>query len=496
MKLVGYMPDADPLADGALINCNRVVPTYRGIAAAPSQQATSMADLSATCIGAASLTKIDGSTRTFAAFSTHIKEQSGSTWADVSESSVTGYPAVTHRVRFAQYGNVSLAVAKEFVLQKSDTSGNFGKVTSTASGSTVTAPSASIVEVVNDHVFLCDTAGVPGFAGDAGDRWIASALGDYTDWTPDVATLCVTGRLTSVPGKITAARRFGNQLIIYKELGMYVGSNVGPPVIWSFPELPNASVGTFGQESVCQVGTPEQPLHFFVSRDDFYMFDGSRVFGVGRKVKERFFSELNLAEADLIICLPDRTKDIIRIFYPSSGAAQLNACLVFNYRSQEWGRDDHSIEFAFNYLAAGVTYNDLGNLYSTYNDLPNASYDEAFQGARTSQPGVFDTTHGLNTMTGTPGDATLTPAHFGSDDVVSLVMRLSPRWITRPTAGNVNNYYWMDSGDTPVLDTTTTMSAASFDFLRSARWHRFDFSWSGDWETNALQINAVGDGAE
>jgi hypothetical protein len=496
VKLLGYMPDADPLTDGALLDCDGVLPTYRGISSAPSQQATSMDDLSATCIGAASLTKINGDTRTFAAFSTHIKEQSGTSWADVSENSVSGYPAVTDRWRFAQYGNVSLAVAKEVVLQKSDSAGNFGKVTSTASGSTVTAPSASIVETVNDFVFLCDTTGVPGFVSDQGERWIASALGDYTDWTPSAATQCVTGTVKSVPGKITAARRFGDQIVLYKERGMFVGSYVGPPVIWQFPELPTAGVGTFSQESVCHLGTPEQPIHFFVGRDDFYMFDGARVFPVGRDVKDRFFAELNLTEADRIICLPTKGQDIVRVFYPSSGAAQLNACLTFNFRSRRWGRDDHTVEYAFEYLATGVTYDDLGSLYSTYDDLPSASYDEAFQGAKTTQPAVFDTTHGLNTLTGTPGTATLTPAHFGSDQVVSRVTRINPRWITRPDTASLDNYYWMDSGDTPTLDTTVQMSAASFDFIRSARWHKFDFAWTGSWETNVMAVEAMPDGAE
>lgn len=491
MKLLSYQPDADPLEDGALLECFAVVPTYRGIAGAPTGiQAQDVSVLPATCQGAASLTKLDGGTRTFAGTQTKLYEAPD--WSDVSDGT---YATVLARWEFAQYGNVSLAVAKEVVLQASATSGPFGAVTSTASGSTVTAPAAACIEVVNDFVFLADTTGADG-GGDEPDRWIASAMGDYEDWTPDIGTQCVTGRLTSVPGKIVAARKFGDQIVLYKQKGFYIGSYVGPPIIWSFPEVPSANTGTFCQESVINLGTPEQPLHFFVGPDDFYLFDGARPVPIGKGVKERFFSELNIDEAHQIVCVPNRRMGIVRIHYPSGGSASLNACLIFNYRVKRWGRDDRTIEFAFEYLAPGVTYDGLGGLYATYDSLPDLTYDEAFSGAKVPQSAYFSTSHVLHTLTGSAQSSGFTTSHYGDDGFNTLVSRLTPRWITRPSSGQMENGYWMVSGDGPTLESAKQMIDGRFDLLRTAAWHQFTFTLSGNWEVNAMRVDSQPDGEE
>lgn len=496
MKLLSYAPDLDPIQDGVLLECDHVVPTWRGIASAPSAADANQTVLAATAIGGASLVKISGDVRTFAGTSTKLWEQSGSDWTDVSEGTTAYASSVTDRWRFAQYGDVSLATAKEIVLQFSNGAGAFAKVTSTATGSTVTAPSAAVVEVVNDFIFVGNTTGMPTATGDQPDRWACSAIGDYSRWTPDIGVQCVTGRLTSIPGKITAIRKFGDQVAIFKERGIYLGNYEGPPIVWRFPEVPTANNGTWCQESVIQIGTPEQPLLFFVGRDDFYVFDGARPIPVGLGVKETFFSTLNVSEADQIICLHDRTNSVVYVYYPVGSSSTLTAALVYHYRTKKWGVDNRSIEYAFEYLASGLTYNDLGNFYSTYADLPSTGYDEAFPGGKTPKPGFFNTSHDLYTLTGTGTSSTLTSHDFGSDDTRTTITRITPRWITRPSAGSMVNYFWDNSGDSPTTGSTVTMASGRFDVIRSGGWHRFAFTLSGDWEFNELAIDSQVDGLE
>lgn len=500
MKLATYAPDLDPITDGVLLECNHVVPTFRGIAAAPSQAAADItANAASAAIGAATLIKIDGSQRTFYGSDTKLYEEVSKAWTDVSSGA---YTQVTGRWRFAQYGNVSLAVSKQNVLQATS-SGAFTVVTSTASGSTVTAPSASVMEVVNDFVFLGDTTGVPGFTGDAGDRWACSAMGDYANFYPAQSTQAATGRLTSTPGKITAIKKFGDQVVVYKERGIYLGSYVGIPLIWSFPEVPTALQGTWCQESVISLGTPEQPLHFFVGRDDFYLFDGAHPVPVGYGVREKFFTDLNTAVADMIHMTLDRNNARVYVHYPKSPSTVCNACLVFNYRTKKWGVDNRSTEFSFEYIGGAIAYSGLGTYLTTvlgttakYGTVINRTYGNLTPKGAGFRPAIFDASHVLYTLTGAGISADLVTHDFGTDNVNATVQRLTPRWITRPDAASVNNYYWMASGDNFVLDTTTQMSDGRFDFLRSAAWHRFGFTFSGDWELNELKVEAQQAGNE
>lgn len=500
MKLVTYAPDLDPVLDGSILECEAVVPTLRGIASAPSGVP---AEITATAVSAvvsaATLIKVNGDARTFYGSNTKLYESVSKAWTDVSGSS---YTAVGGRWRFAQYGNVSLAVSKENVLQ-STSSGNFATVTK-VSGSTVTAPSASIIEVVNDFIFLGDTTGVPGYTADTGDRWACSALGDYTDYTPAQATQSATGRLTSTPGKIRAIRKFGDQVVIYKDRGMYLGNYVGIPQIWSFPEIPTAQQGTWCQESVVSLGTPERPLHFFVGRDDFYVFDGANVSPVGYGVKERFFQDLNTTAADMICIVQDRDNSRLNIYYPKSPSSVNNACLVWNYRTKKWGVDDQTIEFAFEYIGGSVSYSGLGAYLTTLlgstatygSNIPLTYGNLVPQGAK-FVPAIFNSRHALLTLDGPGSASSLTTSHLGSDDIVTLVTRVTPRWIVKPSTATLANYYWQGSGETPVSDTTNQMtSAGRFDFLRSASWHKFSMSLTGTWELNQMTIDTVPDSYE
>ena len=491
MKLLSYQPDADPTQDGVITACTATIPTYRGIGAAKSPQDTLNNALASTCIGAASLLKLDSTSRTFAGTTTKLYELLSGAWTDRS-SGGGSYTTVTNRWRFAQYGDVSLATNKNNALQYSS-SGAFAKVTKSA----VDAPMADIVETVGNFVFLANVVNGPSpYNTDAANRWWCSAIGDYTDWTPAVATQCATGLLTSVPGGITAVRKFGDQCVIYKRKGMYIGTYVGPPVIWSFPEIPTALTGTWCQESVVNIGTPEQPLHFFVGPDDFYIFDGTRPMSVGNGIKETFFNTVNIAAANQIQLVQNRSRTLVYVYYPSGSSTTCNACLVFNYRTKKWGVDDLSIEYAFEYINPGVTYDGLGTYYSTYGDFPTSAYDVAFVGADTIMPAVFKTDHKIYTLNGSGTTSTVTSHDMGTDNVVTNVSRLLPRFITKPSSASVTNYIRATSGDTLTSDQTTTMAGGRFDFMRSSPWHRFVFSFSGDWELSEVNVVAHQDGLE
>jgi hypothetical protein len=471
IQLLGYAPDASPDIVGVLTNCSGVVPTLRGMKGAPTPASAGMATLDATCQGAALLTKLDGTTRLIAGTGKKLQEAGASTWTNVSRAA-TYTAGSTARWRFAQQENVSFAANGADTLQASVSTGAFSCVAG--------APVAAIVETVGKFVFAFNTS-----ANAHGIQW--SALGDYTDWTAAVSTQAGSDTLEETPGGITAGRRFGNVIVVYKKNSMFLGINVGPPNIWQFDLIPG-SAGALSQEVVVNIGTPDNPKHIFMGEDDFYVFDGAQPRPIGtNRVRSQVFGELLQSVYYASTALHDKRNSLVYFYYPTTDSPKPNKCVVYNYRSDKWGVDDRQIEATTDFIASTVSYGGLGALYSTYADFPNLSYGLAFLGSSQTLPAIFTTSHELKTMNGMAGSTSFTTGDLGDDSRFTTATRIWPRFITEPTSATLTNYYKNTSGDSLTTDATTTLDNGRFDFMRDARWHRLQFNLSGDWEMSGFR---------
>lgn len=481
----GYAPDTDSTIPGIFTNCANVVPSMKGFAGSPSPQTTQLPALAAAAQGSAVLRKLDDTTRFFAGTGTALYEAATTSWTTVTRAVGGAYSLGTDvRWRFAQFGDTSLAIAKSDTLQFSAT-GAFANVT---------GPKASIVETVNQFVFLFDTNEAT--FGDSPNRWWCSALGDYTDWTPAVATQCASGLLIGSPGKITAGKRFGEGIIAYKTRSLYIGIYIGPPAVWEFRQIPG-EVGALSQEAVVNVGTSEDPKHIFMGEFDFYSFDGARPIPIGSPwIKETVFGELDRSFQHLVATLHDRANSRVYFFYPGSASITLSKCVVYNYKTNKWGRDDRNIEIPVDYTSSAITYSDLGTLFSTYGDLPSVSYGSAFWSAAVPIPAIFNTSHLVQTLTGASVTSSITTGDYGDDTVLTLLSRAKLRYTTAPTSADMVNYYRENIGDALTTDHTTPQISARFDVLRSARWHRMRFDFVGDWEASGFVPDVRKDGLE
>lgn len=488
----GYAPDADPTTPGVITNCGAIVPTLRGYKGAPAPQTVSgLSALAAACRGAASLQKLDNTNRVFAGTTTKLYELSSGSWTDRTRASGGDYSlAADGRWRFAQFGDVSLAAGKADILQSS-TTGAFANV---AAG----APKAAIVETVGNFVFLFDVND-QGALYDSADRpngWWCSAINDQTDWTPAISTQSATGTLVGTPGKIRAGKRFGEQIVAFKDRSMFLGTYVGAPAIWSFNEVPGG-VGALSQECVVNIGTPENPKLAFMGYEDFYVFDGSRPVPIGEnRVKESVYMSLNRSRSEQCLSLHDRTNALVYFFYPVADAANPDKCVVWNYRTNTWGRDDRTVQAVFEYIGAATTYADVGTDFSTYGGMPSVGYGSAFWTDSYPTPAIFNTSNLLQTLDGAASTGSITTGDVGDDAVVSTVTRVKARYLTSPTSASLVNYYRMNLGDALTTDATTSQSSSRFDFIRSARWHRLRFDFTGDVELPGFEIDLTRDGDE
>lgn len=469
MELLGFTPDLPVETPGTLADVMGMVPSAKGLKSAPSP--ITVATLAATCMGAASLVKLDNTSRTFAATNSALYELSSGSWTSVGHTTYSA--GSTDRWSFAQYGDVSLVSSKEVRLQQSST-GNFAYVTS--------APSASILCIAQNFVFAFNTKdGTAGTSfGDSPDRWWCSALGSYTDWSPAIATQSASGRLTQTPGAITAGKMLGDLVVAYKSRAVYVGVYQGAPEIWRFTEVANFC-GAVSNEVVVPIALANGGfMHLFMGQDDFYRFDGSRPAAIPNNLKEWVFQRLDQANAYKSFAVHDIRNSVVRWYFPTGST--VGTCVAFNYKTGRWGRDDRTVQFGFEFIQPGISYDSLGTSYSTYDAFPASSYDQAFAGSQVRQPAIFNSSNVLQTLTGTGGSWSFTTGVFGSEDVYSSVTRVRCRYQSAPTSPQLTNYYSNQLGTGYTADQNVVGDGSKFDLIRSAKWHRFTVSGTGDME--------------
>lgn len=486
-RLVGFAPDLPPDTPGIVIDGYGFVPTMKGMEAAPKKVSAGVDTVTATAVGAASLIKIDGTIRTFVGTGTQLLEASGSTWTDRSAGTYS-----STRWRFAQFGDTSLAAGGTGIPLQASASGAFA----TATG----APKCSLVETLRTQVMVFDTNEAT--FGAQPDRWWACAQNDVGDWTPALATLCVTGRLVSTPGAIIGAKRLNDDVAVYKEGSLYLGRFVEAPIVWKF-DVVNDHVGAVNHESILRIteaGLPD--VHFFMGRDNFYAFDGLRPVAIGTPIKDFFFQdEFNYKYRDNVRAVWDRDKGRVVWFYPSNDSASgaLDRYIAYHPRSQRWGTPVNlSVRWAFAYTpASGPTYNTLGDSFSTYADIPALPYDSPYWISNVTRLGVIDGSGVLGSLTGTGDSATMTLFDIGMDGAMTFLRRLRPRFIADPAAGTLYPA-WRDTfgGSLTSGSPSVALRSGRFDLLREARWHRERIEFAESVEITGLDIEAERGGDE
>lgn len=482
--MLSFLPDAPESTPDILTDVD-AIPTLRGYSGPPANLTAGYAALAAACIGAALMFRLDGTTRLLAGTQSKLYEGSGTSWTDVSR--VGSYTTGDTKWRFAQSGNTSLAISKAVQLQSS-TSGAFANVAN--------APKAALMETVGDFVLLanCDDTGT-GLAtgyGDQPNRWWCSQIYLPTaTWAPSVSTQATSGLLVASPGACTGLKRLGAQAVIYKARSMYLGTYVGAPEVFQWQLIPG-EIGVANNEAVVSIGA----AHLFVGFEDIYSFDGSRPTPIGAGIKEFFFADLNKSYAYRIEGIHDFQNQCVWWFYPSGASTTLNAAIIYNYRTQRWGRTSRSIECPLTSVASAVTYDGLATLFASYDLLPAISYDSPFWQSGAPILSVIDTTHTLNTLTGTAATWYITTGYIGDDAKVLTCTRVRPRYGSKPMTASMTAYSSMALGDVPTTGSTSDINGNRYDLIQSARWHQFNLTMTGDGEIQAVLPEMVEAGYE
>lgn len=481
VQFTGFAPDLDPTTQGVIVDCTNLLPVPKGMMAAPAWNDEGLGALPSAAFGLVMAKNLTGSSaRVFAGTSTEIYERSSGSWSSVGSGYSLGPDS---RWRFAQFGNVTLASSKETIIQAS-TTGNFADVDASA-------PKAAVIEVINNQVFAANTN--ESTYGDDPIRWWFSAIGDETDWTPAISTGCVTGQFLDAPGAITAGRRLGDLMIAYKERAIFVGQYVGGSQIWAWTKIPG-NIGVGSQEAVVTTGTAH---YFFATDGDFYRFDGSVPTRIDAPVVQWVKDTTDPLNVRKVIGTYDSANGHAYWFFAGiDGAGKINKGLCYHVATNRWGRLDNTggIDAAAEYIQAGITYDDLGTSFATYDDLPtNISYESPFWTAdKTILAVISSADFKTYTLSGSDSSvpATIKTGMFGDDEEYSVLTRIKPRFTTEPTSGAFD--FCLSYGQ-PICNISggsgVYVPATGFvDHFQSARWHQVTMTLYGQFTITGMTV--------
>jgi hypothetical protein len=479
IPITGFYPDADPTSAGVIIDSDNIIPTLKGsYKAAPTATTTGYAALAAECLGIVEAVLLDATSRLIAGTDTKLYEGSALTWTDRSRAG--NYTTGAKRWRFGVFGNVVISCDGVDILQASTGAG-------VAFADVAGSPKCKVMDVSQGFVMMGATNEAT--YGDQSDRWWCSAIYDYTDWTPAVATQCTTGRLVDVPGPIRAMKALGSNFVAYKDRGLFVGQYIGSPLVWQWTQVPS-EVGCSSHESIANVPGVG---HIFIGQENIYLFNGSGLPSpIGDGIKDWFFTDMNNAYRNNIRTSVDKVRSNVWFFYPRNDSASGNptGAIIYNYKANKWGVWRGNVEAAVEYLTGAVTYDTSTGTY----DAQTFSFDDPKWTNTSPFPAIVDSTHTLMTMTAAAGTSNITFGDVGDDTQYSMLGRVKVRFLSAPTSATMTNQYKQNEGESLTTDSTNTMVDSKFDFHKSARWHRVTLQTIGDCEFSGIAYDLRKDG--
>lgn len=473
--LVGFSPDLDPMEPGILTDCTMVVPYESGLKGAPSAVSPGVTALAAACIGSAATSDLSDSRRLLAGTSTNLYEWDGATWN--LRSRVGNYAAGSDdRWVFLPYGNSTLAATPTAKIQRSTGSG-------LAFADVATAPQAKVIESLLGFVIAFNTTDAT--FGTSPDRWWCSALNDETTWTPSIATQATTGRLIGGAGPLTAAKRFGDDVIAYKARSVFVGRYAGAPVVWDFRQVSN-DVGCVGQEAIADTMIG----HIFVGQDNVYLFDGTtpRPLPNSLALRNWLFADMNPAFRYRTIVAWDKASHTVSIYYCAQGSSAIDSCVVYHVLTTQWGRANRSIQAALLYTSAALTYAGSSTI-TTYETGPMVPYDSAFWTSGAQVPSIFDTTNTLLNLAGATAASSFTTGDIGDEAGYTFCDNMRVRYAQQPTTSTATGFARDQEGGTLVTGQTAAQADGRHNMRQRGRFHRFTVSQKGDWKATAVRAD-------
>lgn len=470
--LKSFAPDANYLTPNIVLDLDGGYPSENGgIASLPAPSDMSEA-LASACLGCFSFRDLSANFRTIAGTATKLYELAvDTTWTDVSI--VTGY-STTNRWRYVAWGNWIIATCYDNAIQVQKTQGG------TFANLGGSPPQAKYITSAQNFVI---TAHIYGYTNRV--RWCAQ--GNAEDWTPSTTTQAGHIDLSDTPGDITGLAKLGEYIVVFKESAIYLGEYIGPPVIWSFRRI-GSFFGTLANDAVVET---EKGV-YYISNDDFFMFDGNYPQRIGAGVRKWFLERLDRTYAAFMFGGYDGLRKLIFWFFPtnddSTGACV--DCLIYDVQSNRWGRKQISAEVALVQWTPSVTYDTIATFFATYDAITSpVTYDDPFWSETSFAFAYIGTDHKLKRLAGTSTSSSMTTHYQGNPVAQMEIYQVWPYFTVEPDTCVIYPVKKTTLGASVSTGTGSTVSNGKADMISSSRYHAMHLAITGNYEITGLEVD-------
>lgn len=464
-------PDGDVKQPGNLQTVGNLVPTNRGTyRTAYSKADTAYTALPSPCIGAALITKPDGTNRLFAGTSTRVYEANqatGNSWTDRSSATYTGL--TTAGWMYAQFGENTIKVNKGVTTEVSTTA-----AFSTLSGS---PPKAQSIVVFANAVALFNIND----GTDKPDAYRISDQGVHTTWTTASTNEAFEGRLYDTDGPITAAIPFQNGALAFKKRGMWFIEYVGRPDIYTARCI-SPEHGCVGPRALAMA----EGVVYFYSDRGIYAYDGSYPRLISQDVTSLVFAGGAFGPDLLatIAAVHDEANSLIK-FYRFFSSDIYSGWLRYNYKTVAWGINDGVVA---GQEVEAVLQTTVPQMYS----FPGVSGAQPAAATGWTSDFAFSSEHKLvNFNSATAAASSFRTWFSGRQDVITDVTRLFPVFVDPPASASVSGtligYEHTQQSATQISSKTFSGIDANYSIsvMGKGRWHQALFQVDGSggfWE--------------
>lgn len=319
------------------------------------------------------------------------QESSAGAYTDFSRLAGGAYTiAADDYWEFVQWGNTVIAVNGTDVAQE---------ITLSASNFTALAgspPVARHIAVVRDFVVMGNVSTLP-------QRVQWSGTNNSQTWATSASTLADAQDLAGDGGWVQKIVG-GEYGTVFQERSIWRMSFVGSPVVFQFDQV-EKSRGALAAQSVVGYGN----YSFYLADEGFMVFNGSSSESIGeKKINRTFFNDLDSTYTYRVNAVVDTVNQLYIVAYPGSGntGGNPNKLLVYNWGVGKWAPVEVTTEILAKRVSKGYTLDGLDAVSSSIDALP-ISLDSRFWAGGLVSLGAFNSSHKLNSFTGTAMDATV-----------------------------------------------------------------------------------------
>lgn len=386
-----WLPDLPDFENKGTSNVLNVIPAENSYRPFHSLADYSNA-LTGRCQGNLSAKDTAGNVYNFAGDATKLYQESSATvYNDFSRLAGGAYTIAAEEYwEFAAWGNTVIGVNGSDVAQELTLgAANFIALAGTP-------PVAKHIAVVRDFVVMGNVSSFP-------QRVQWSGTNNSQTWATSASTLADAQDLAGDGGVVqkVVGGEYGS---IFQERSIWRMSFVGSPVVFQFDQV-EKSRGALAAQSVVGYGN----FTFYLADEGFMIFNGSSSVPIGdKKINRTFFNDLDPTYTYRVNAAVDPVNQLYIVAYPGAGntGGNPNKLLVYHWGYERWAPVSATTEILAKRVSKGYTLDGLDSFSSSL-DAITTTLDSRFWTGGLVSLGAFNSSHKLNTFTGTALDATV-----------------------------------------------------------------------------------------